>query len=109
MMPWFNEGLEHRQTGAKSSWATKPRRLQIAIILAANRLGMDVWDLVKPEWQARYLDQADRLTTEGVCSAREGGLQRETGATPLTAGQAARAAVTPPASPRINSNGATNR
>ena len=74
---WFNEGVDHRDTGPKSRFRKKPARLQIAIILAANRNKVDAWELVGPECQAAHLAEADRLLSDGACVARQGGQGRD--------------------------------
>lgn len=69
---WFDVGVVHRHAGANTSWARKARRLQAAIILAANRHRADIWELLKPEWQSQYLHQADRLLAAGAQTAGQG-------------------------------------
>jgi hypothetical protein len=74
---WFDEGVDRRDTGPKSRFCKKPLRLQLAIILAANKNKVDAWELVKPECQAVHLAEADRLLAEGVSINRQGGQERD--------------------------------
>ena len=74
---WFDKGVDRRDTGLRSPFRKKPLRLQIAIILAANRNKVDAWELVKPEYQAAHLAEADRLLAEGVSIKRQGGQGRD--------------------------------
>ena len=76
---WFDEGVDRRDTGSKSLWVQKPPTLQAAIILAANRHGVDLWELLTVEAQQRYLKDAARLVAEAAYSAREGTQGRDPG------------------------------
>ena len=58
---WFEKGVSHRDTSKPAAWSKKPLRLQVAIILAANKHKTDYWELIKPKFQDRYLAEADRL------------------------------------------------
>lgn len=69
---WFNPGVDHRHIGPKTPWPKKPPEAQAAIILAANKLGVDCWELVKPEYRDDYLKQARKLIAEGVQIRGEG-------------------------------------
>lgn len=78
MEVWFEKGISHRSTGPFSPWASKPLRLKVAIILAANAtakawIKADVWELLTPACQEKWLAAADRRIAEGVTVAGEGG------------------------------------
>ena len=68
---WFDDGVDRRDTGPKSKFRRKPPRLQGAIILAANKCRVDIWELVAREAQAEFLEQAARLLSEDVAIERE--------------------------------------
>ncbi len=81
---WFDKGVDHRKTGksgAGQKWGRKPLRLKIAIILAANRHHVDIWELLRPDPQENYLREADRLISESVTVAVKPGLERDRGVT----------------------------
>jgi hypothetical protein len=73
---WFDEGVDHRTTGKSGSgqkWQRKPLRLKLAIVLAANALRVDAWELLTEESRQNFLARADRLLTEGaVLAVRRG-------------------------------------
>jgi hypothetical protein len=58
---WFDPGVDHRTTGDNARWAKKPFRVQVAIVLAANKHGVDRWELLTEDAQLHFLAQADAL------------------------------------------------
>ena len=69
---WFDKGVDHRSTGLKTSWCRKPLEMQIAVILSANRLRGDYWELIKPKYQTEYLEAAKKLIAKGAQVAGKG-------------------------------------
>ena len=63
---WFDEDVRvARAVDPRRQFDTLPRREKIAIILAANRNKIDMYDRLKPHAKERYLKAADKLINEG--------------------------------------------
>jgi hypothetical protein len=62
--PAFDKGVAHRNI-SQAAWREKPLRLQLAIVLAANKNRVDAWELVRPECQAAHLAEADGVIEGG--------------------------------------------
>jgi hypothetical protein len=63
---WFDPGVACRDTtvvrkGHLTRWGKKTLRIMIAIVLAANKHGVDRWELLTEDAQLHFLAQADAL------------------------------------------------